>query len=103
MRIDRIREALVANYPDHQALEITDLSHQHSGRAGTESHFQVLLVSERFSGLNRVKRQRSIYQLFQSEFDQGLHALSLRLLTPEEHSPAQSENFQAPNCQSSKS
>jgi stress-induced morphogen len=64
-------------------LEIENESHKHSGH-GSETHFRVLLASEDFQGLSRVDRQRKVYQLFEDQFKAGLHAFSLRALTPEE-------------------
>ncbi len=64
-------------------LEIENESHQHSGD-GSETHYRVLLASEKFQNLNRVERQRAVYALFDDQFKTGLHAFSLRALTPEE-------------------
>ena len=58
-------------------------SEKHSGPA-TESHFQVFMVSEKFEGLNRVKRQQSVYAVLAEELEGPVHALSMCLLTPEE-------------------
>ena len=96
MRVQRIQEALNMLNPKH--LEIQDESDQHAGRKGQESHFKVLVVSEKFIEKNRVQRQRLVYELLDAEFSQGLHALSLRLLTPEEHAQ-QVSTFETPNCQ----
>lgn len=69
-------------------LEVIDESHLHAGHAGArpqgESHFRVEIVSPRFAGKSRVDRQRMIYELLDDEFVNGLHALSLKALTPEE-------------------
>lgn len=83
-----------------QTLEITNESHKHSSGLGAESHFKVLVVSKRFAGLNRVARQRLVYDLLSLEMKMGIHALSLRLLTPEE-AEEQSE-FSTPNCHGKK-
>ena len=57
----------------------------HSGaRAEGETHYNVLVVSERFSGLNRVARHRLINDALSDEFTAGLHALSLTLRAPGE-------------------
>jgi len=48
----------------------------------------VVIVSPDFAGQSRVVRQRSVYALLSAEFEGGLHALSVRALTPVE---AQSE------------
>ncbi len=70
-------------------LRISDDSAQHAGHAGArpegETHYAVLVVSERFRGMSRVARSRVAHELLAHEFASGLHALSLVLRTPEEH------------------
>ncbi|MEK9708550.1 MAG: BolA family protein [Alphaproteobacteria bacterium] len=89
-RAERIRAAIEAALaPD--ALEIEDESHLHAGHAGAraegETHYRVTVVSDAFSGQSRVARQRTVDGLLHLEFEGGLHALSVRALTPEEQSP----------------
>jgi BolA protein len=67
-------------------LDITDESHLHAGHAGArpggESHFRVEVVSAAFEGMNRVARQRLVYDVLSAELAAGLHALALKTLTP---------------------
>ena len=98
MRVDRITEIINKTFPQASGFELEDLSHQHAGRAGTESHFKLLIVDAVFQGQSRVQRQRKINELLASEFEQGLHALTMRLLTPEE-AEKQNVAFTVPNCQ----
>lgn len=69
-------------------LRVTDESARHAGHAGAreggESHFDVQIVSAQFAGLSRVERQRRVYAELAAEFAAGLHALSLKALTPDE-------------------
>lgn len=52
---------------------------------GDGYHFDALVVSPEFEGLNRVKRQQRVYQTVIDKLNSGeLHALSLQTLTPEE-------------------
>jgi BolA protein len=101
MRRERIEQALTRTFPQSLRLEITDESHLHAGRAGQESHFKLLIVDSGFAGVSRVERQRQINDLLKQEFSLGLHALSFRLLTPEEAEA--SGEFRSPNCQGSRS
>ena len=79
-------------------LQIEDESHQHSGPL-SETHFKVLIVSEKFEGLSRVERQRLVNDLLKSEFSTGLHALTQRALTPQEWETQQGQGqFQSPAC-----
>jgi len=69
-------------------LEIVDDSHQHAGHSGThpdgESHFRVELVSAAFHGKGRAERYRLVHYTLAAELADRVHALSLRLLSPEE-------------------
>ncbi|MDR2450241.1 MAG: BolA family transcriptional regulator [Candidatus Accumulibacter sp.] len=52
---------------------------------GDGHHFEALVVSSRFAGLSRVRRQQAVNALLRPYFDSGeLHALSMKTLTPEE-------------------
>lgn len=69
-------------------VAILDESHRHAGHAGAapggETHYNVQVVSPAFAGQNRVARSRAVHAALAAEFGGGLHALSLRLMTPEE-------------------
>lgn len=97
MRVDRIKSLINENYPQAEYFGLDDESHMHSGRDGQESHFKLMLVCNSFAGKSRVQRQREIHSLLKPEFEAGLHALSLRLLTSEEYKNSGSE-FTSPDC-----
>ncbi len=82
---DQMRSKLEAAFSP-LSLEIHDDSAKHSGHAGAreegESHFSVTIVSDRFSGLSRVARQRLVNQSLATELAGPIHALSLKTLTP---------------------
>lgn len=86
-RTDRIRAALSAQFAPLR-LEVLDDSQSHAGHAGAapggQTHFNVLLVSPKFSGMNRVARSRAVHAALEAEFASGLHALALKLQAPEE-------------------
>ena len=65
--------------PTH--LDVTDFSHQHSGRDGTESHMTVTIVSPQFEGVRTVQRHRLIYGALAEELQSGLHALQIHAYT----------------------
>lgn len=63
----------------------SDKHHGHAGHDGSgQSHFRLKITAAAFSGLNRVARQRLIYEVLDDEFKAGLHALSITALSPEE-------------------
>jgi BolA protein len=65
-------------------LEVINESHLHAGHAGDngtgESHFRVLVVSQKLAGLSRVAAQRVIYGVLAEEMSNGIHALSINVL-----------------------
>jgi len=87
-------------------IEIENESHRHAGHhemrptrakaviasgvaggAGpdlAETHFRLILVSERFLGLSRVVRSRLVYECLAEELKASVHALAMSLFTPEE-------------------
>jgi BolA family transcriptional regulator, general stress-responsive regulator len=79
-------EALLQAQLKPLALEVQDDSHLHAGHAGAREgrHFQVRVVSERFTGLSRVARHRLIYDSLGSLAPQGIHALAISALAPSE-------------------
>lgn len=96
-RQSRISETLNILAPQH--LQIENESDQHAGPAGRETHFKLLLVSSAFDGLSRIDRQRKINDLLKSEFQSGLHALTQRLLTPDEWEKTKASlDFVSPDC-----
>jgi BolA protein len=84
---DTIRQKLTTAFAPSE-LVVEDESARHEGHAGHrpggETHFDVHIVSEAFTGLTRVERQRRIYAALDAEFRAGLHALSLKAQTPAE-------------------
>lgn len=77
-------------------FEIENESHKHA-HGGAETHFKLLIVSDKFSDMNRLARQRYIYELLKVEMSLGIHALAQRMLTKKEWEEAQ-DTFDTPNC-----
>lgn len=90
-RAERIRDTLQTALAP-ASVEVVDDSARHAGHSGAqpggETHYSVLAVSPKFTGLSRVARHRLVNQALSHEFGGGLHALSLVLRTPEEQGRA---------------
>jgi len=90
---ERIKEKITAQLqPVH--VDITNESHMHAGPA-SDSHFKLVVVSESFTSLNRVKRHQLVYRVLQDELLSAatgasgtVHALALHLYSPPEWEPA---------------
>lgn len=70
-----------------ETLEVIDDSHHHAGHAGAadgRGHFTVLVVSQRFAGLNTIRRHRLVYEVVGDMMDTDIHALSIQALAPGE-------------------
>lgn len=88
MRIAAIIEKKLTDALTPSRLELVDDSALHAGHAGArpegESHFRLLVVSDKFENLGRVERQRLIYQILGDLMVTEIHALSIKALTPGE-------------------
>ena len=68
----KLREAI-----DVVHLEVVNESDQHNVAPGSESHFNVVVVSPDFDGVTLVARHRLVYRLLDDEIRAGVHALAL--------------------------
>ncbi len=72
-------------------VEIVDETWKHAGHAGAASgggHFNMVVVSERFEGINLLERNRLIYGALEEEMKGEIHALALKAISPSEWSPS---------------
>lgn len=80
----RIRDKLTHAFAPSQ-LEILDESARHAGHSGArpegETHFQVRIEAEAFTGLSRLERQRRIYAILDEEM-KSIHALAIVARAP---------------------
>ena len=69
-------------------LEVVNESHLHAGHMGDdgtgETHFAVTVESPRFTGLNRVARQRLVNRALADLLAGPIHALAIRATAPGE-------------------
>lgn len=77
MKTDQIKQRVLEVFTDAH-VEVSDLT-------GTSNHIQLLVVSQKFDGQNRIQRQRMVMDVFQPELKTGeVHALTIRAMTPSE-------------------
>jgi stress-induced morphogen len=94
----RIKECLQRELsPLH--IEIVNESYMHNVPKGSESHFKVLVVSEKFETLKSlVQRHRMVNKIIQEELkDEFPHALSIIAKDPKEFS-SEYKLEPSPNC-----
>ncbi|GAB3628726.1 DNA-binding transcriptional regulator BolA [Pandoraea terrae] len=77
----RLRAALA---PTEFTLE--NDSARHAGHAGAASggHYNLRIVSSAFAGRNRVARHRLVYDALADLMQNGIHALAITALAPDE-------------------
>jgi BolA protein len=79
-------------------LDVENESRMHNVPAGSETHFKVVIVSDAFEGLGLVDRHRRVNAALADELKTGLHALTIRALTPTQWSVEGAAGFQSPPC-----
>ncbi len=70
-----------------EIIEVIDNSAAHAGHAGAQSgggHYNVTIVSDKFTGKSLVQRHQLIYQALGDLMKQEIHALGINALTPSE-------------------
>lgn len=83
----RIREKLMLAL-DPVRLDVINESELHAGHRSSpgtgESHFRVLVVSEKMRGKSRLERHRMVNEALAEELRSGVHALAIKAYAPGE-------------------
>ncbi|MGI5308538.1 transcriptional regulator BolA [Rheinheimera sp. WS51] len=80
-------------------LQVKNESYKHNVPEGSESHFNVVIVSETFAGQRLLQRHRAVNTVLAEELAKQIHALAIHTYTPEEWSKQQAEHVPAsPKC-----
>ncbi|MGP1924324.1 MAG: BolA/IbaG family iron-sulfur metabolism protein [Arsenophonus sp. NEOnobi-MAG3] len=85
-------------------LMVLNESNQHNVPQDIESHFKVILVTEKFVGQRMLARHQAVYQLLADELfnTNSVHALALHTYTPTEWQQDQQRGFPSPACRAKK-
>lgn len=82
-----------------ELLDLVNESSDHRVPENSETHFKLILVSEKFRGVSRVQRHQQVYALLEEERRWGLHALALWIYSPEEWAQLPSKDkMVSPKC-----
>ncbi|MDH3597211.1 MAG: BolA/IbaG family iron-sulfur metabolism protein [Rhodospirillales bacterium] len=80
-------------------LEVINESHKHRVPPGSESHFKVVVVSDRFEGKRLVQRHQAVNAVLERELKEDIiHALSLETLTGAEWTARGGQTLASPPC-----
>ncbi|MDH3338643.1 MAG: BolA family transcriptional regulator [Gammaproteobacteria bacterium] len=85
-RVATIKSMLTAALAPDELL-VKDQSHLHAGHAGAKEgkgHFEVTIVSDEFTGLNRIARHRLVYDALGNFLATDIHALRINAYSPSE-------------------
>ena len=81
-------ENLILKIFKPEFLSVFDVSEQHRGhknfKEGVESHFEIIIVSEKFINLSRIERHRMVNRILKEEFLSDLHSVVVKTYTSEE-------------------
>ena len=89
----KITEALA---PAH--LEVINESYMHAVPPGSESHFKVVIVTDRFEGERLIARQQKVNGILADELKGPIHALTMQTLTPAEWQERGGAVPDSPDC-----
>lgn len=84
MTVQRLIQQRIESEFAPQQLWVENESHMHRTEPGDESHFKLVVVSSRFSGLRLLARHQLVNGVLSDLLDGPVHALALHTYTPEE-------------------
>ena len=69
-------------------FSVLDVSEQHRGhqnfKENVESHFEIIIVSEKFDNRNKIERHRMVNKSLKEEFLSDLHSVTIKTYTIDE-------------------
>jgi len=81
-----------------EVIEVLNESRMHNVPPEAETHFRVVVVSNRFEGTNRLQRHRVIHGALTDELAGPVHALAIDALTPAEWRARGGSRGLSPDC-----
>ena len=82
-------EKIITNFFKPYYISISDVSEQHRGhqnfRDNVESHFEIIIVSEKFYNRNKIDRHRMVNKCLKEEFLLDLHSVIIKTYTIDEY------------------
>lgn len=81
-----------------QHLEVINESHMHRVPPNSETHFRVIIASDAFDGLKRVRRHQLIYSHLKGPLEAGVHALAIEAHTVNEWEQIGAPQLKSPPC-----
>ena len=74
----------LTNYFSPTHLKVINESHKHQGHHQSpnsgNSHFLIIITSDKLKGMSRLAGQRKIYKVFEKEMKNQIHALQIKII-----------------------
>ncbi|MCA2018105.1 BolA/IbaG family iron-sulfur metabolism protein [Vibrio tritonius] len=96
--IQEVIETKLHNEFSPQYLSVVNESYMHNVPPGAESHFKVVVVSDKFENLRLIARHRLVNQALAEELANHIHALAIHTYTPDEWKERSSGSPDSPMC-----
>ena len=84
----KIEQIILESY-DPYFYSVLDVSEQHRGhknfKENIESHFEIIVVSDKFIDIKRIDRHRMVNNSLKDEFCSDLHSAIIKTYTIEEY------------------
>ena len=83
----KIDQLIIDHFKPH-FFSVSDVSEQHRGhqnfKENVESHFEIIIVSEKFDNRNKIERHRMVNKSLKKEFLSDLHSVTIKTYTIDE-------------------
>jgi len=95
--VQALIEKTLSNVFKPHFLKVINESYKHSVPKGSESHFQVVIVSDSFNGQKLIQRHRSVNGALKEQI-KIIHALAIQAKTSDEWQKSENHIESTPNC-----
>ncbi len=89
----KLRDVFTPEY-----LQVVNESYMHNVAPGSESHFNIIVVSSSFEEQRLISRHRQVNQTLSEELRNHVHALAIHTYTPQEWENSQKQTPDSPMC-----
>ena len=96
----KVESSIIGNLKEMSPLylEVVNESFMHAVPEDSETHFKVVVVSDKFDALRLVKRHQIIYGLLSEQLAGPVHALALHTYTANEWAQKMQKSPESPEC-----
>lgn len=96
--LQEVIETKLQEYFAPAHLNVLNESYMHNVPPGSESHFKVVIVSDKFEGQRLIGRHRQVNQVLADELANHIHALSMHTYTRDEWKEQNESAPDSPMC-----